>query len=473
MDREKFNLARSEVKKFQEAANEVVSFLKPRLDKRIRVKINTHTDPDGVAAGNILARCLKYYDVPFHISFGGPPGEGDLVELANQDYDLFVFLDQGTGQFQLINKHLLESDKEVLILDHHPGEIEKTPGLTFLNPHHFGLNGSKEVSASGVVYSVVEKLDDKFKPLSEMALIGALGDRQETSSGFIGINKNITEKAIEEDFIKVREGLKLDGRTFALIDCLTHSINPYLDGISGNENSSQELLEELETPPETVLEKLNSGKEKKLQEKILEWIKVNPTKELKHSLWGNIYTPKIKQVVGPKNAHEYVTMLNACEKLGEVEIGFTALLGDEDSRDKALEILREYQNHMIEVMNWIASNKEKVKTTDQFRYLDADEELESKVIGEALSTAIESGLIKTDLPILGLTKSSENELKVSARATPEYAKTGSNIGKALEKVTEELGGSGGGHDVAAAARLPPERRNEFLEKMEHHLEKGS
>lgn len=436
------------------------------MDKDIRVRIITHTDPDGVSAGNIIARCLDYYDVPFHISFGGPLKPEEIKELAKQDYDLFIFADQGTGQFPSIDKYVLESDRKAIILDHHPGEVQERSELAHINPHSFGLNGAKDVSASGVAYSVVEKINEKFSPLSEMALIGAVGDRQEFPSGFTGINREILEKAVENNHLIVREGLKLDGRTFPIVESLSHSIRPFLLGLSGSEDASQELVEDLGLEKNTVLEELNFEEEERLRDKILERIEVSPGKVLKQRLWGKLYTPKVKQAVGPKNIHEYVTMLDACEKLKKLGAGFSALLGDEDFRDEALGTLREYQNHMIEVINWFISNKDKIKTTARMRYVYVGEEIESKILGEALSIALESNVIETDRLLIGLVDINENKIKASARGSPEFSKTGADIGEILKKVTSKLGGRGGGHDVAAAARFPRKRKEEFIEKVD-------
>lgn len=463
-------MVQTEIRKFQKAAEEIASFLKSRLRGDIRIKINTHTDPDGVAAGNILARCLLYYDVPFHISFGGPPENEDLEKLAGQDYDLFVFLDQGTGQLQSIENYLLEADHEVLILDHHPGEIQKLPGLTILNPHSFGLNGARDVSASGVVYSVVQKLDEKFTPLSEMALIGALGDRQETSDGFTWINREIFEQAVEDGVLTTREGLKLERRTTPLVDCLSHSIRPFLPGLSGEEDSTRELIENTGLEPQTILEELDVGDEEELRDEILERIELKPSENHKQSLWGTIYTSRVNQAVGPKNLHEYVTMLDACEKLGKIEVGFSALLGHEEARDNAIQSLVEYQERMIETINWLASRKERIKTTPRMHYIYVGGEMDIKMMGEALSIALESGIIENNRPLVGLVDLGEERLKVSARAPKEFAEAGGNIGKVLKEVSVDLQGNGGGHDMAAAARIPRERKDEFIKKVDQLLE---
>lgn len=459
-----------QVEKFQEAASEIASSLKPLLNKKNQVKINTHTDPDGITSGNIFARCLNYYDIPFHISFESPPEEKDVEELKKQEYDLFVFLDQGTGQFEFIDKHLLENNRSVIILDHHPGDVEERPKLDYLNPHEFGLSGAEDVSSSGVTYSIIEKIDEKFETLSELAIIGALGDRQETPEGLTGVNEKILEKSVQNGFLKTKEGLKIGFRNLPIIDCLTRSIRPFLPGLSGKKEEAEKLVDSLNMEPEKSVEDLSTEEEEKLRDGILERIETDTSENLKTSIWGTIYQSELDQTVGPKNAHEYVTMIDACEKLGNIGIGFSAMLGDKDSGEKALEKLEEYQKEMTNTVNWLTENKEKIKTTNNIRYLDLEDELESKKIGELLSITLEAGIVKKDKPFLGLTKTKEDKLKISARASSEYAKKGIDLGEVMKKVSTELEGSGGGHNVAAAARLPLERKDEFLKKADKFVE---
>ncbi|KXB00535.1 hypothetical protein AKJ42_00265 [candidate division MSBL1 archaeon SCGC-AAA261C02] len=465
-------MVRAEVRRFQRATEEVATDLKSQLASDVRVKILTHTDADGIAAGNILARCLNYYDIPFHITFTPPLSPSKLEELAKEDYDLFFFLDQGTGQISGIEEYLLNAGHKVVILDHHPGRFPDRSGLFHLNPHSHDLNGAKDVSASGVVYSVVKELNERFTPLSEIALIGALGDRQEFFSGFTGVNQEICKQSIDEEILKVKQGLKLVPRTSKISETLLRSIKPYLSSISGDEEAAQKLVENTGLDPNKVLAELDLESEEKLKDAILNQVKVEPTGDFKHALWGTIYTSTVEQTAGPKNAHEYVAMLDACEKLGRPELGFATLFGDEDARDEALEMLREYQEKMVKVLDWFASKRKNFKANPQMRYIDTGNEVESKMIGEALSLAIESSLINPDLPIFGLADFGEDGLKVSARATPDYAMRGPNIGNILGKVSRELGGSGGGHDTAAAARLPRERKDEFITKVSQSLEEA-
>ena len=61
----------------------------------------------------------------------------------------------------------LMKDKVVLILDHHqPEEVEAENNICHINPHLHGIDGSKEISGSGVVY-LFSKAVDKSNEIEE------------------------------------------------------------------------------------------------------------------------------------------------------------------------------------------------------------------------------------------------------------------------------------------------------------------
>jgi len=461
-----------ENEKFQERAREVAVSLKPFLNKKQSVKIRTHTDPDGVSSGNIFARCLSRYDIPFHLSFGDPPSEEDIKNLENQDYDFYVFLDQGAGQFEYIEKHLIENDENVIIFDHHPGNVRDYPKLDYLNPHSFGISGSEGVSASGVTYSVVEKIDEKFESLSEIALIGAIGDRQNTPDGFTGINKTIQERALEKSFIEKFEGLKIGFRDEPLLDSIKNSVRPFLLGLSGNEGEVKKLLDSLDIGYGVSIKELEREEEKELRDGILDWVDVDSPEILERSIWGEIQRSNLDQTAGPENNHEFVLMLDACEKADDMGIGFSAMMGDEESAKRAKEILESYQRQMIEQLNWVAGNKDIIKDKDSITYLDFTEgKFQLKSIGELLSVILESGMISMDKPLMGLAESEEGDLKVSARGTQKLVEGGIDLGSVMNKASKEYGGRGGGHNIAAGARLPLEEKEGFIEEVNGLIEK--
>jgi len=461
-------MGRAEIKRFQRDANETATFFKPYLTDESRVKIITHTDADGLSAGAILARCLYAYNVPFHVKFTRPLEPEEIMELGKENYDLFVFMDQGSGQISTIQKFILEKGHHALILDHHPAELPRHPNLSYLNPHICGLNGAKDVSAAGVSYSIVERVDKSFMPLIGLVAVGAIGDRQEFFSGFTGVNETLVKKATDHGFLGIGEGLKLPGRSiYPVTECLNLSIRPYMPGISGDPAACRALVDELGIKKESTIDKFDLEVERKLRDAILAKVgSISENEEFCRTLWGTTYTLTTEELVGPRDARDYAAVLDACGKLRRPELGFAALMGDQTAQTDALALLSSYQKQMVEALSWLATHADAFKVTPQMRYVYAGDSIGPTMIGEAVSLAIESGLVVADLPIVGIANINENRLKVSARGTPRLAIRGINVGRTLAKVAEAVGGSGGGHDVSAAARVPRERMDEFVVKLD-------
>jgi len=462
-------MGRAEIRRFQKAADGVASSLKQKLSSGARVKVISHTDADGISAAAILVQYFHKHNIPFDTTFTRPLEPSEVAELAKGDYDLFVFIDQGTGQLSAIRKYLLETGHDVVILDHHSGEYFHHPNLTLLNPHAYGLNGAKDVSASGVVYSVVERMDESFRPMAWQALVGALGDREEFFSGFTGINEVLLRQAINLGTMEVGEGLRLVGRDlFPVAECLRFSVRPYLKGLTGSPEACRELVETLGIPPEGTLDQLGREREMTLRDVLLARSGKVANDMFRHVLWGPLYIPKVRWVRGPQDLHGYIAMLDACDKLRRPDVSFAAFLGDESAAKNALAILRRYQEQMADILHWFDINRDKFETSPQMRYIYAGKRIKPNMIGEAISLAMESSLVETDRPVIGLVDSG-NELKVSARATPRYAMEGGVLGETIRRVALDLGGSGGGHDTAAAARVPLKRKDEFISKLDQAL----
>jgi len=467
----KFTPSRTEIKRFQRAVEEVVSFLKPRLGGDTRVKVISHTDADGIAAAAIMARCLYTHNVPLNVEFTRPLKPDEIAQLVKGDQDFFIFLDQGSSQIEAIHKFILGKKRDVVVIDHHPGEFPEHPNLAYLNPHTCGLNGAKDVSASGAVYSVVEQLDRIFRPLVGLAIAGAIGDRQELFSGFTSINDTLVKRAIDLGFLRVGEGLRLIGRTLnQVVECLRLMTRPYIPSLSGNPSACRSLVETLGLSPSSTLAEFGLEAEQKLRNAIPARVGPLATNEnIYRTLWGAIYTLVTEDLVGPRDLGEYAAMLDACANLRKPEFGFAVAVGDQSAQTEALVLLNSHQEQMLKVLEWLVSHLDSFKLTPRFRHIYFGSLAGPTMVGEALSLVMESGLVATDRPILGISDISAEEIKVSARSTPILATQGIDVGRTLAEAAKAVGGNGGGHDVSAAARIPRERMDEFLAKIDQTL----
>jgi RecJ-like exonuclease len=74
--------------------------------------------------------------------------------------------------------------------------------------------------------------------------------------------------------------------------------------------------------------------------------------------------------------------------------------------------------------------------------------------------------VKTTKPIIAFGMTDEGEMKISGRGNYDLVRAGLKLGGGLNEASKEFGGEGGGHDVAAGAKIPPEKRDEFLKRMD-------
>lgn len=461
-------MGRAEIKRFRRAAEEVAAFLKPRLDGKTRIKVVSHTDADGIASAAILARCLYSYNVPFTVKLGRPPSEEDISQLGAENYDLYIFLDQGNGQLDAVNKHLLARCKEVIIIDHHPGQFLEHPKLSCLNPHHCGLNGSTDVSASGAVFSVVEQLDLRFRSLIGLAMVGAIGDRQELSSGFTGVNDTLLKRSVDLGMVRESEGLRVVRRSLVpIVECLRTSIRPYLLGLSGNLSSCRSLIDSLGISHSSLISELGVEMERRLVDAIFSKVGAQAAREeFRQTIWGTILTATNEDLVGPKELREYAAIIDACGNMRKPEVGFALAVGDGSYQMDALGLLSSYHEQMLKALEWLVDKLDAFQLASNFRYIYAGKAIDSAILGEMISLAIESALVPVDQPVVGMADTVDGYVKISARATPSLVASGLNLGRAISRAAAVVGGYGGGHDVSAAARIPRERLDDFVRELD-------
>ena len=71
-------------------------------------------------------------------------------------------------------------------------------------------------------------------------------------------------------------------------------------------------------------------------------------------------------------------------------------------------------------------------------------------------------LLKQDKPLIGFNAGSDNT-KVSSRGTRKLVQRGLNLSTVMKEASAQVGGSGGGHDIAAGAVIPRGKEKQFVE----------
>ena len=276
--------------------------------------IITHLDTDGLTSASILIKALKREEKTFAVSVVKQITEQLLTRLSREPCSTIVFLDLGSGNLQQIASFL--KNKTIIILDHHQIQ-ESSFSCHQINPLQYDLN-PYEISGAGITYIFAKAMNKKNKDSAYLAILGAIGDRQE-NKGFIGLNSEILKEATN---IEVKTGLRMFGtQTRSLHKVLEYSYDPYIPGITGNETNAVHFLEEIGIPIKDngkfrKLVHLSQEETKKLITSII--LRRLGSEKSPEDILGNIYLLKDEEEELPtKDLKEFSTLLNCCGRLNK------------------------------------------------------------------------------------------------------------------------------------------------------------
>jgi RecJ-like exonuclease len=111
-----------------------------------------------------------------------------------------------------------------------------------------------------------------------------------------------------------------------------------------------------------------------------------------------------------------------------------------------------------------------IKRMRNIQYFDAEDEIEETIIGTVAGMLLGSNNVDRTAPMIAFAESVEPSdimmAKVSSRGTQELVSKGMDLSIAMREVAEKVGGVGGGHNIAAGATIPSDRKDEFLERLD-------
>jgi RecJ-like exonuclease len=444
---------------------EVCGFIREKDD----FTVVGHYDADGLTASGIAGLFLKRLGKKFSIHNTKYPEKGKMKEIKEWG-DNFIFVDLGSGQLHVLEEEL--SDKEFCIIDHHKPHNE-TARPQF-NPHLSGIDGVNSVSGAGMAYLVARELSKKNMDLAKLAIVGAIGDMQDVDSGrLIGLNKEILKDGEDCGEVRARKDLTLFGRhSRPLTQFLSYSADPFLPGLTANEDNCRDFLHSLGIPLKAgerwnYYIDLDEDQKKRLVSGLYVYGKQHgvPEDSLKR-LVGDVYEfPKEPERTELRDAKEFSTLLNACGRHDKTEIGVKVCMGDRDKAyNEAKALLQLHRKMLRDGIEWAQEN-----VIDEYKnmyVIDAGDKIKDTLIGVIAGMLYGTNVIRNDKPVIAVTVNDEGELKISGRATMHLVRNGLDLGDAMKVVAERLGGEGGGHNVAAGARVSPKQKKEFLESLD-------
>src|SRR3989344_6010310 len=427
-------------------------------------RVISHLDADGITACAIIIKALQREQIPLSSSIIKQLTSDILKELSKEDYPCYIFTDLGSSSLSEIKKIL--SHKTIFILDHHKMEDVKPEPINLIHPHLFNIDGSKEISASGIAYLFAKSLNKKNEDLAHLAIIGAIGDIQEYK-GFKHLNTKILEDAIKIKKIKVITGLRIFGaQTRPIHKVLEYSTDPFIPGITGSEENALNFLNELGINPRegNHFKKLVNLSEEELKILITGIILKRLNKiESPDDVLGPVYILEEEENENPtKDAKEFSTLLNACGRLNKESLGLGLCLGDKKIKEMALKTLTQYKKEITGAINWFYKNRntEKVIEKTGFTIINAEDQIRDTLIGTLSSILSKSNIYQEDTFILSLAHTLDGQTKVSFRTTNKNPDL--DLKQILSEITQKVGDESGGHKSAAGAVISQEKEAIFI-----------
>jgi len=425
-------------------------------DKPLRVI--SHLDCDGITSSSIMIKILKRENKKFVLSIVKQLNEKVMKELSLENYNIFIFTDLGSGYLKLINKYL--KNKKIFIFDHHtPDDFTNYDNIIHINPHLTEyFNSFSNLSGSGITYLFAKSLNQENKDLAHLAVIGTIGDSQE----FTNINKEILDDAVSQGKLMVKYGLKMFGsQTKPLHKILQYSTDPFIPGVTGDEQGTFEFLSQIgidfieEGKVKRIID-LNEDELKKLTTAII--LRRLGTEKDPKDIFGNIYILKDELDDGLKDAREFSTLLNCCGRLNKPSVGVGICLDNYELKQKANDLLKQYQLELVNGLNWFYSNKDALIKGDNFVIINAEFNMRDTLIGTVISIISKSNVYKDGTILLGMAYTPDNNIKISMRVcnSNKY-----NLTEILKKIVKNKG-EVGGHKQAAGALIAQEYELEFI-----------
>jgi len=165
----------------------------------------------------------------------------------------------------------------------------------------------------------------------------------------------------------------------------------------------------------------------------------------------------------------FATLLNACGRHGRAEIGLAICRGDrKDILAQGIALLRDHRSALSQALA-LAKGKGIVRLRN-IQYFDAGDEIEDTIVGTVAGMLLNSEGSDRSAPMVAFADSTEYSetpsVKVSARGTQDLVAMGMDLSHAMRNAAESVGGVGGGHNIAAGATVPADRKMDFLKTLD-------
>jgi RecJ-like exonuclease len=434
------------------------------------IHVYSHLDADGVAAAGIIGKTLYRLDARFRIRITQWVDEKLVTEILQGKPQMVIFTDLGSDHASLLRQK--DRDIKIVVLDHHQIGGELSGDFPCVNPHMFGIDGARDISSAGVAYFTAKAIDKVNMDLAPIAVVGALGDLQDKYDQRMlgGLNEKIVEDARSQGLLTVEKDLIFFGReTRPIHKTLASTTNPFIPGISGEEDKSLAFLASIDIKPKygdkwRALRDLSEDEKRRLCSALADYLLSKGLHYEISNLIGHVYTLSKEEPWTPlRDGREFAVLLNAVGRMDKPGVGVAVCMGDRGpALEEASKILEEYRRTINRYLGWIMEKPERIREMENIYVVYGEDFIDDKIVG-AISSILTTSLPNPEKPLIAYADVKEEGLvKVSARTIDATTSKGVNLGEIMQIAAEKCLGKGGGHNVAAGAQIPIENVETFL-----------
>ena len=455
--------------------DESLSFFKDKISDCIKSKksisVTTHIDCDGLTSGSIITKALIREGAKCTLRTSKEFSQNviDLLKLDSRDFHIVT--DLGGGFANNLDQAFGE---EWIVLDHHQISETEHENPRVINAWKYGIDGGTEICAGGMAYLAAMSLDEKNSDLSAVAVVAALGDRQDQGErkSFTGKNFEIANTAKELGRLDIDLDLLLVGReTRPLPDALAFTSQPFIEGLTWNRDTCLSLLNSSGIQLKDggrwrVPAELNEDEKRKVIQEITKFTSGKNATDIMSELIGYTYTfPREDRRSFLRDGREFSTMLNSCGRISKSGVGIAICMGD---RNKILRegetILSEYRKLIREYMNVLTNERWRISESETCVMVNGEGIVPETMTG-TISSLIAGSPHNSGKIIILRTKGEENTIKFSSRKS-FGCKSPINLSELMKTGAEKFNGIGGGHDGAAGAKISKDKLNDFLDYLD-------
>ena len=455
--------------------DESLSFFKDKISDCIKSKksisVTTHIDCDGLTSGSIMTKALIRAGANCTVRTSKEFSKNVLESFKTDSRDFHVITDLAGGFAKELDNTLGDN---WIVLDHHQIPDEEMDNQNVINSWKYGIDGGLDICAGGMAYLASVALDERNSDLSSIAVVSALGDRQDQGErkSFTGKNFEIANTAKELGLVDIDLDLLLVGReTRPLADALAFTSQPFIEGLTWNRDACFGLLNSsgIELKEEgrwRVPAELNEEEKRQVIEAITKFASSKNATEIMSELIGYTYTfPREDNRGFLRDGREFSTMLNSCGRINRSGVGMAVCMGDRNKILREAEtILTDYRKMIREYMNILSNERWRISESETCIMVNGEDIVPEMMTG-TISSLIAGAPKNSGKIVILRTKAEENTIKFSSRKA-FGCKSNINLSEIMRTGAEKFNGIGGGHNAAAGAKITKDKLDEFLNYLE-------